>query len=414
MELDSTYGPVDLTDPETFALGQPWESYRWLREHDPVHFHLETDGPGFWAVTGYSDVRAVSRDTQTYSSWLGGVTASDSSPKQLAGQRQMILYMDAPDHVRHRRLVSASFTPRAIRSWEARVAKRAAAIVDAVAERGECDLVSDIASELPIQVVADLMGIPADDGRHLARLTEIMHANNMSMDDKDRTAAAEEALRYCRNLAAAKRKSPGDDLATLLVQAEYEGSGLADRELMWFFLLLINAGGDTTRNLVSGAMEVLLQQPDQWARIVADPDSVMPTAVEELLRFVSPVIHMRRTATVETKLGGRTIAAGDKVVIFYPSANRDETIWPDADRLNLARTPNPHMGFGGGGPHLCLGAQVARLEIGALLGQLARRLPDLQQAGPIQRLTSTFITGPSRFPIRYTPARSSMGIDGHS
>ncbi|MDT7566192.1 MAG: hypothetical protein QOG76_4816, partial [Pseudonocardiales bacterium] len=164
MELDSTGGPVDLTDPGSFALGQPWESYRWLREHDPVHFHPETDGPGFWAVTRYADVRAVSRDTLTYSSWLGGVTASDSSPDQLAGQRQMILYMDAPDHVRHRRLVSASFTPRAIRSWEARVAKRAAAIVDAVAERGECDLVSDIASELPIQVVADLMGIPADDG----------------------------------------------------------------------------------------------------------------------------------------------------------------------------------------------------------------------------------------------------------
>ncbi|MDT7621735.1 MAG: hypothetical protein QOF99_2636 [Pseudonocardiales bacterium] len=408
MELDSTGGPVDLTDPGSFALGQPWESYRWLREHDPVHFHPETDGPGFWAVTRYSDVRAVSRDTLTYSSWLGGVTASDSSPDQLAGQRQMILYMDAPDHVRHRRLVSASFTPRAIRSWEARVAKRAAAIVDAVAERGECDLVSDIASELPIQVVADLMGIPADDGRHLAHLTEIMHANTMSMHDKDRTAAAEEALWYCRNLAAAKRESPGDDLATLLVHAEYEGSGLADRELMWFFLLLINAGGDTTRNLVSGAMEVLLQRPDQWARIVANPDSLMPTAVEELLRYVSPVIHMRRTAMVDTELGGRTIAAGDKVVMFYPSANRDETMWPDADRLNLARTPNPHMGFGGGGPHLCLGAQVARLEIGALLGQLARRLPDLQQAGPIQRLTSTFITGPSRFPIRYTPARHSI------
>jgi len=405
LELDSTCGPVDLTDPESFALGQPWESYRWLREHDPVHFHPETDGPGFWAVTRYADVRTVSRDTRTYSSWLGGVTAGDSSPKQLAGQRQMLLYMDAPDHVRHRRLVSATFTPRAIRSWEVRVDKRAATIVDAVAERGECDLVSDIASELPTQVVADLMGIPSDDGSHLAHLTEIMHSNNMSMHDKDRTAAAEEALRYCRDLAAAKRKSPGDDLATLLVQAEYEGTGLADRELMWFFLLLINAGGDTTRNLVSGAMEILLQRPDQWASIVANPDSLMPTAVEELLRFVSPVVHMRRTAVVETKLGERTIAAGDKVVMFYPSANRDETIWPDADRLNLARTPNPHMGFGGGGPHLCLGAHVARLEISALIGQLARRLPDLQLAGPIRRLTSTFITGPSRFPIRYTPAR---------
>ena len=412
MECDSSAGPVDLTDPESFVLGQPWESYRWLREHDPVHFHPETEGPGFWAITRYADVRAVSRDTTTYSSWLGGVTASDSSPEQLVGQRQMLLYMDAPEHVRHRRLVSASFTPRAIRSWQARIDKRAAAIVDAVVERGECDLVSDIASELPTQVVADLMGIPAEDGRRLAHLTEIMHANNMSRHDEERMAAAGEALRYCRDLAAAKRKSPGDDLATLLVQAEYEGSGLADRELMWFFLLLINAGGDTTRNLVSGAMEVLLQQPDQWARIVANPDSLMLTAVEELLRYVSPVVHMRRTAMVDTSLGGRTIAAGDKVVMFYPSANRDEEIWPDADRLNLGRTPNAHMGFGGGGPHLCLGAHVARLEIGALIGQLARRIPDLEQAGPVRRLTSTFITGLSQFPIRYTPVRTS--VDGRS
>jgi len=409
MELDSPFGPVDLTDPASFALGQPWESYRWLRENDPVHFHPETDGMGFWAVTRYADVRAVSRDPQTYSSWLGGVTASDSSPEQLAGQRQMMLYMDAPDHARHRRLVSASFTPRAIRSWEARIGRLAAAIVDAVAERGECDLVNDIASELPTQVVADLMGIPAEDGRHLGHLTEIMHANNLSMNDTDRMAASKEALRYCRDLAAAKRRSPGDDLATLLVQANYDGAGLPDQELMWFFLLLINAGGDTTRNLVSGAIEILLQWPDQWASIIANPDSLMPTAVEELLRFVSPVIHMRRTATVDAQLGGRTIAAGDKVVMFYPSANRDEAIWPDADRLNLTRTPNPHMGFGGGGPHLCLGAHIARLEISALIGHLARRLPDLEQAGPIERLTSTFITGPSRFPVRYTPTRAAIG-----
>ena len=405
MEVESLSGPVDLADPRSYETGQPWDSYQWLRDNDPVHFHEEKDGPGFWAVTRYADVRAVSRDPQTYSSWLGGVTANDPTGDQLAGQRHMMIYMDAPDHVRYRKLVRGSFTPRAAQSWQARIDALAAGVVGAVAERGECDLAADVASALPALVVADLMGIPAEDSSRLAELTEIMHSNTVSATDPVRLAALHEALEYTSALAAAKRRNPGDDLATMLVEAQIDGDRLSDTDLMWFFLLLINAGGDTTRNLVGGAMEVLLHRPAQWAWIVANPERLLPTAVEELLRFVSPVIHMRRTATVDTELGGRRIAAGDKVVMFYPSANRDEAVWPDAEQLDLTRNPNPHLAFGGGGPHLCVGAHIARLEISALIGQLARQLPDIQQHGPIDWLDSTFITGPRRFPVRFTPTR---------
>ncbi|WP_145013862.1 cytochrome P450 [Mycobacterium marseillense] len=407
MELDSLSSPVDLADPRSFEAGQPWDSYQWLRDNDPVHFHQEKDGPGFWAVSRYADVRAVSRDPRTYSSWLGGVTASDPTADQLAGQRHMMIYMDAPAHVRYRKLVRGSFTPRAAQSWQARIDALAAGVVGAVAERGECDLAADVASALPALVVADLMGIPAEDSSRLTELTEIMHSNSVSATDPMRLAALHEALQYTRALAAAKRRRPDDDLATMLVEAQIDGDRLSDTDLMWFFLLLINAGGDTTRNLVGGAMEVLLRRPAQWAGIVANRERLMPTAVEELLRFVSPVIHMRRTATVDTELGGRPIAAGDKVVMFYPSANRDEAVWPDANQLDLARNPNPHLAFGGGGPHLCVGAHIARLEISALIGQLARQVPDIQQDGPIEWLDSTFITGPRRFPVRFTPTRAT-------
>lgn len=409
MEPESLTGPVDLTDPNSFAAGQPWDSYKWLRENDPVHFQREKDGPGFWAVTRYAEVRAVSRDSQTYSSWLGGITASDPTPDQLVEQRHMMISMDGPDHARYRKLVRGSFTPRAAQPWRARIDALAASVVGAVAERGACDLAADVASVLPALVVSHLMGIPAEDGRRLTELTETMHRNSLSATDPVRLAALREALQYTRALAAAKRQNPSDDLATMLVEAQIDGDRLSDTDLMWFFLLLINAGGDTTRNLVGGAMEVLLRQPAQWARIVANPERLLPTAVEEFLRFVSPVIHMRRTATVDTELGGRRIAAGDKVVLFYPSANRDEAVWSDADQLDLTRNPNPHLAFGGGGPHLCVGAHIARLEISALIAQLARQLPDIQLDGPIEWLTSTFITGPRRFPVRYTPARAATG-----
>lgn len=406
-EADSV--PIALDDPRSFASGHPHDQYRWLRRRSPVWFHAEADGPGFWAVTRHADVLAVSRDNHTFSSWEGGVMLADSDPSLLAGSRLMMLYQDPPEHTAYRRLVSRSFTPRAVERWRARIEQLAADIVDTVAPGGSCELVGDVAGEMPSRVVAELMGIPADDGRRLYQLTEIMHSADPALTDVDRMNAVLEMHRYAGEVAAEKRLHPGDDLATALVNAEVDGRRLSDEQFSWFFLLLVNAGGDTTRNLVAGSIEALLEHPEQMRRLQADPEGLMPTAVEELMRWVSPVVHMRRTATVDTRIGEQRVAAGDKVVMFYGSANRDEAVWPDPDRLDLSRSPNPHVAFGGGGPHMCLGAHFARMETAALLRQIVTRLGDLRADGPIERLPSTFIAGPRRFPVTFVAAAVDSG-----
>lgn len=398
---------IALDDPASFAAGHPHDQYTWLRREHPVWFHPEKEGQGFWAVTSYADVVKVSRHPETYSSWLGGVMLPDSEPELLAGSRLMMLYQDPPEHTRYRRLVSRSFTPRAVSAWRERIDRLATEIIDRVISRGECDLVVDIAGEMPSLVVAELMGIPAEDGRRLYHLTEVMHSADPALTDDQRLAAVIEMHAYASATAAAKRAAPADDLATQLVQAEIDGQRLTDDEFNWFFLLLVNAGGDTTRNLVAGAIEALLDHPAEMVRLRADPDGLMPTAVEELLRWVSPVVHMRRTARHDTALGGQPIGAGDKVVLFYGSANRDESVWPDADQLDLGRQPNHHVAFGGGGPHMCLGAHVARMEIAAILREIVTRMDNIRAVGPIERLPSTFIAGPKHFPIGFDAAEVS-------
>jgi cytochrome P450 len=394
---------IDLLDPASFAHGHPHDQYRWLRRHDPVHWHEEPDGPGFWAVTRYADVQTVSRDPKTFSSWEGGVMITDGAPELLAGSRLMMLYMDPPDHTRYRLLVNKGFTPRGASAWADRIGDLAGRIVDEVIEQGECDLVTALAGEMPSYVIAELMGIPLDDGRRLYELTEIMHSADASLTMEERLGAVGEMHAYATSVAETKRRDPKDDLATLLVQAEVDGGRLSDEEFNWFFLLLVNAGGDTTRNLVAGGIEALFHHPAERDRFAANPAELMPTAVEELLRYVSPVVHMRRTATRDFELAGTPITAGQKVVVFYAAANRDEAIFGDPDRLDLGRTPNPHIAFGGGGPHFCLGAHFARLETSAILAEIFTRMPDLEPTGLPERLVSNFIAGPRRFPVRFTP-----------
>ncbi|HEX7355615.1 MAG TPA: cytochrome P450 [Mycobacteriales bacterium] len=392
---------VALDDPASFATGHPFDQYRWLRAEHPVWFHPEADGPGFWAVTRYADVVAVGRDAATYSSWLGGVMIADAPPEALAASRLMMLYQDPPEHTRYRRLVSRHFTPRAVALWQERIEALAASIVDRVAARGECDLVADVAGEMPSLVVAALMGISDDEGRRLYHLTEIMHSADPGLSVEERLAAIVEMHATASATAARKRQEPGDDLMTALVTADLDGEKLTDDELNWFFLLLVNAGGDTTRNLIAGGVQALLEHPDQLAALRADPDGLLPTAVEELLRWVSPVVHMRRTATADTVLAGQPVAAGDKVVVFYGSANRDERVFTEPDRFDLTRAPNPHVAFGGGGPHFCLGSYFARLETSAILRQIVTRLDGLAPAGPAPRLPSTFVCGPKSFPVTF-------------
>ena len=247
------------------------------------------------------------------------------------------------------------------------------------------------------------MGIPLDDGRRLYLLTERMHSDPSVVSPEDQRVASVEMLGYAREIAAQKRKRRGDDLASSLVDAEVEGEKLSDQEFDWFFLLLVNAGGDTTRNLVAGGLEALCANPAERRRLQDDLDRLLPSAVEEMLRYVSPVVHMRRTATRDAELHGQRITAGDKVVMFYGSANRDEEVFAAADSFLVDRVPNEHVAFGAGGPHFCLGAHIARVEARAIFQEVLTRMPDVEPAGPVERLASTFIAGPRKMPVRFSP-----------
>lgn len=393
---------IDLLDLKHFeASGPPYELFARLRREAPVHRHAESGGPGFWAVTRYDDVVEVSRDSATYSSWAGGTMVADATPEQLFVVRQMMLNMDPPQHTKLRALITKGFTPRMVSHLHGRIGELAQAIVARVAARGECDFVTDVAGELPSYVIAELMGIPLDDGRELYRLTERMHtADRTPQGQADGAQAIFQMLSYANGIRAEKRERPANDIASTLLAAEVDGEQLTDLEFDMFFLLLINAGGDTTRNLVAGGMLELLRRPDVLRTLREEP-RLLPGAIEEMLRYCSPVVHFRRTATRDTMLGGQAIAAGDKVVVFYASANRDETVFADPDLFDIGRSPNEHVAFGGGGVHYCLGANLARVEIRALFGEVLSRLHDVELAGPVERLRSSFINGPRHMPVRF-------------
>ena len=395
---------IDLLSLNSFAHGQPHKQFRWLRANDPVYWHEEPGGPGFWAVTRYEDVCTVSRDPKTYSSYAGGIAINDMDPDGLAASRNMMLFMDPPKHTRYRALVSSQFIPRSARAMKPRIEELAHKIIDRVIDRGECDLVSQIAGELPSYVIAELMGIPLEDGRLLYELTEKMHSSSEAVPEIEKRAASAQLLSYALGIAEEKRKQPGDDLATRLLNCEIEGDRLTPAEYAMFFLLLINAGGDTTRNLLAGGMQVLFENPTERRKLQGDLDRLLPLAVEEMLRYVSPVVYMRRTASADTTLGGKAIRAGDKVVMYYGSANRDDTAFAEPDRFDVARSPNDHIAFGGGGTHFCLGAHIARIEIQVMLREILNRLPDIEAAGPAQWLPSNFISGPRHLPVRFSAA----------
>jgi cytochrome P450 len=397
---------IDLISTDAFRHGHPWTQYAWLRANAPVYRHPEPGTDGFWAITKYDDVRTISRQPRLFSSAAKGPMVGDPPEEALAPNRQMMLFMDPPQHDRFKLLVSRGFTPKAAQRLADRIAELSREIVDDVAGRGECDLVADVAGRLPSGLIAELMGIPRSDGERLYELTEIMHTTDDAVHPlEERMQAVVEMLTYAAGVVEQKRRAPADDIASLLVQAEIDGDRLTDGELQFFFLLLVNAGGDTTRNLVAAGMQQLFDHPDERARLVADLDGLLPSAVEEMLRFTSPVANFQRTVMEDTTLRGVDLHAGDRVVVFYGSANRDEDVFADPDRFDVGRDPNPHVAFGGGGPHLCLGLHVARLEIAAMFRELLTRLADLEPAGEPEALASSFIAGVKRMPVRFTPVR---------
>ena len=396
---------VDLLSSKSFSDGHPLEQYRWLRENAPVYWHEEPDGPGFWAVTSYELVREAAKQPEVFSSAAGGIMINDFPPEELAFFRTMILVMDPPKHSFYRRLVGGLFTPKRAEKWRASIGDTVRAILDEVCERGECDLVEDIAGKLPSYVIAELLGIPRADGSRLYELTETMHSAPDAVSDEQRFGAMREITGFAAEVRAHKLADQSDDLASRLAVAEVDGRRLDEQEFSSFFLLLVNAGGDTTRNLIGGATVSLLHRPELLERLRTDTAALMPTAVEEMLRFQSPVIYMRRTAVRDTTLGDTKIAAGDKMALYFGAANGDRDKFDRADELVLDRSPNDHVAFGGGGPHFCLGSNFGRIEISEMMGQLLTRLGDLELTGEPTWLASNFISGPTHVPVRFTPTK---------
>jgi cholest-4-en-3-one 26-monooxygenase len=399
---------IDLIDGRNFVAGVPHEWFRRLRAEAPVYWHPEKSAHrgGFWTVTDYDDCVTVNRDWERFSSYKHSALFTDMDDDQLAQQRMMMLNMDPTMHTRYRRLVNKGFTPKLVRDLEQQIVGYADGIIDAVCERGTADFVEEISAELPLLVIAELLGVPQEDRRKVFDWSNRMIGSDdpeYQVEGADPGEAAVAVFSYAEELAAARRLEPRQDLVSTLINAEVEGEKLDQLELDLFFMLLIVAGNETTRNLMSGAMVAFFDHPDQWEKLRQDR-SLLPSAVEEMLRFVTPVMHFRRTVVADTELGGHALQEGDKIVFWHTSANRDESVFTDPDTFDIARSPNNHMAFGGGGPHFCLGANLARMEITVMFDRLLDRIPDIRLDGEVQRLQSNFINGTKHIPVAFAPS----------
>jgi cytochrome P450 len=397
-------GIPDVSDPATFAEGFPHEAFRRLRSESPVHWQArDHDGArGFWIVSRYEDVKHVSKNPRIFCSERG---TNIRDPQNMQGGRMMLM-MDPPDHGRYRRLVSAGFTPRRIEALESHIEGIVDAVIDNVAGKGECDFVTDVAAELPLRVIAEFLGVPEADRHKIFDWSNrlIGFEDPEFMKDAANFTAAIEMYGYADRLAEERLSRPQDDITTLLLNAEVEGEKLSRPEFSAFFLLLAVAGNETTRNLISHGMRLLIEHPAARERLLAER-ALLPTAIEEMLRFSPPVMYFRRTATQDTEIAGTEVAAGDKVTVWYPSANRDEAVFERPDEFDVARDPNDHLAFGVG-EHFCLGSHLARLEIRVMFERLLERLPDIRPNGPVRYLHSHFINGVKSMPVRFTPERA--------
>ncbi|MFI6685757.1 cytochrome P450 [Streptomyces sp. NPDC050485] len=403
----------DVFDPRLYAAGPPHAAYRELRDHRPVAWQAEPEvlgwpaGPGFWAVTRHADVVRVLKESGAFSSALGATQIRDPDPADLPFIRRMMLNQDPPEHGRLRRLVSRAFTPGRTDRFEAVVRERARALLTGArdgAEDGVFDLVADVTDDYALLNLTDLLGVPPGDRGLLLEWTErviayqdpdeppVLGADGRPVNPRSPAMLAE-MFGYARQLAAYKRERPADDIMTSLAHSE-----LADAELEMFFFLLTVAGNDTVRSAAPGGFLALAEHPDAQ-RVLLTGQVAPGVAVEELLRWHPPVLSFRRTAVRDTVLAGQPIAAGDKVVVFHASANRDERVFADPHRLDLGRTPNPHVSFGDG-PHVCLGAHFARLQLRVLHEEALRVLPGTELAAPPRRLVSNFINGIKSLPLK--------------
>ncbi|PRX02240.1 UNVERIFIED_ORG: cytochrome P450 [Actinomadura viridilutea] len=409
---------INLTDRDFWRrpLEHRHEAFAALRRHPGLVRFEEPDvkivprGPGYYALTRHAEVLEASRRPQDFCSGRGATNIPDM-PGDLHEYFGSMINMDDPRHARLRRIVSRAFSPRMVQRFEDKVERVAAGLVDEVAAgRGTGDFVADVAARLPLTIICDMMGIGPEHHAAVLDATNVILAGNdpefLPSGDPERTAlrlmeAGQTLKDLVEELARRRRAEPTDDLTSALVNANIDGESLSDQELGSFFILLVVAGNETTRNAIAHGLDLLTRHPDQRALLVEDFEGRIGGAVEEIVRYVSPVVWMRRTATRDTTLAGHEVKEGDKLLLYYWSANRDETVFTDPERFDILRDPNPHVGFGGPGPHFCLGAHLARREIAVMFRQLLSRLPGIRADGEPDRLESSFINGIKRLPYTF-------------
>lgn len=412
---------ADITDPDVYTAGVPHATFQRLRDDDPVSWWDERDGSGFWAVTRYDDLLHVSRNTDVFSS-ARGIRLEEMSPEETEARRTM-MELDPPQHTAYRRLVSKPFSRRAVHAYEQVIRKMARQVIDDALTEERFDFVDRVAKQLPMRMLGALLGVPGDDGPWLVAQGDALLGNTdpeftthpVDLVDTDefrltpfRSPAGIELFKYAQRQAQVREAQPTDDVISDLLAPMVDGERLTEHEFNNFFTLLVAAGNDTTRYTMTAGLKALIERPSQLDELreaaTCGDDDLVTSAVEEVLRWGSVTMHFRRTATADTDLGGRTIRAGDKVVMWFISADYDADQFDDPFTFDIHRSPNQHVAFGLMSPHLCLGAQLARMEIKILLTELLPRLADVRLDGEIARLRSNFIAGIKRLPIAITCA----------
>ena len=407
---------LDLTNLDFFVSGDPHAIWKELRATDPVHWTERQNKKGFWSITKHGDAQRIYRDPTSFSS-MGGITMGPeqepdpNQPRVEFGIGQMMILTDPPRHGRMRQMLNRRFTPKALAPHEPHVRAITTEILDAVCEQGHCDLVVDVAARLPTAVICEMLGVPREDW-------DLMFAlGNMTLGSEDPeyqidgsaqktgVQAQRDVFSYFMKLIAERRANPTDDLVSALVHGEIEGDRLTDIEVLFNCFLLILGGQETTRNAITGGMNALMQRPEERERLASSP-TMPPAAIEEILRWTSPITHIMRTATRDVEVRDKTIRQGDRVVIWNPSGNRDEEVFDDPYTFNIARQPNDHIAFGYG-EHFCIGANLARLEMRVMFSELLRRMPDMAAAGPVERLRSNLLAGIKHLPVTFTPAKAA-------
>jgi linalool 8-monooxygenase len=399
---------TDLKDPDVYRNGTPHDVFTALRRDDPVHWNPEADGRGFWSITKYDDITAISKNPRVFSSARehGGHRMFDENVVGVAGvgvaaTEAPMISMNPPEHNRYRRLVSPGFTTPRLQTLESRVRGRVQAILDGLRDREESELVTEVAAELPIQVLAELLDVPQEDRKKLFDWSNAMIAEDDPELRKspEQTAADVAAMAaYAAELWDDRLANPGSDLISMLVHSRIEGEVMTKERYLATFILLIVAGNETTRNSISGGLIALAQFPDERKKLVDHPE-FLESAATEIVRWVSPILHMRRTAVADTEIRGKRIRSGDKVILWYPSANRDEEVFPDGFRFDVTRSEPPHLGFGIG-QHYCLGARLAELQLRIFFGEFLKRYPNAVPSGSVRRMRSNFVAGIKEMPVR--------------